>query len=167
MHTRAAVCLICAAHPDTARTCVRQRREEALLLTQEAKEEKCCLDDLTDSNFSCTHKSGMGEGEGAAGDSEVGARQLPFFGKSKQRSYKARGQDGSHLHSLWKARAAWEARQKEAPSSALVPSLCQRKTPRLPANLEKPPVLLLTCAPLVQMADLTSCRLHTCANITK
>ena len=85
MHTRAAVCLICAAHPDTARTCVRQRREEALLLTQEAKEEKCCLDDLTDSNFSCTHKSGMGEGEGAAGDSEVGAHQLPFFGKSKQR----------------------------------------------------------------------------------
>lgn len=40
-------------------------------LTQEAgkmvKEEKSHLDDLTISNFSCTHKSGVGEGGGAAG----------------------------------------------------------------------------------------------------
>lgn len=64
--------------------------------------------------------------------------------KASKEATKAGGQDGSHRHSLsdvslWEAGAAWEARQtEEPPSSAPLPSLCQRKTPRLPANLETP-----------------------------
>lgn len=51
-------------------------------------------------------------------------------------------------------------------STALGLSLCQRKTPRLPANLEtleKPPVLLLPYAPprcAKQTAHLPSCFTH-------
>lgn len=119
-HTRDTICLICAAHsawhvllpvpgrspsPITGgRECSRKRR--AVWMT----------DHWTVSNFSCTHKSKGGGGRGAvgaaAGDSEVVLTlwvcpSTPFFGKSKQRSYWARGQDSSNLHSLWEA-SLWE-----------------------------------------------------------
>lgn len=64
----------------------------------------------------------MGEGEGAAGGSEVvltGSLCVPasYFSLAKaSKATKARGQGGSHLYSLhevslWETRAAWEARQ--------------------------------------------------------
>lgn len=134
-------------------------------------------DHWTVSNFSCTHKSKGGGGRGAvgaaAGDSEVvltlwvcPSDTFLWQKQAKKLLGQRPGQQQPSLSfsevSLWETGAAWgsQAVNSSSTSTALGLSLCQRKTPRLPANLEtleKPPVLLLTMPrPDVPSRPLTS-----------
>lgn len=121
-HTHVTHTHLCCS--DTACACVSARKKPFSLTLEAERSRKRRATWMTrQSNFSCTHKSGVGEGERAAGTGRkspqahcVGARQLPFFGKSKQRRYKGQrpGQQQPSLlvTSLWETGATWEARQQ-------------------------------------------------------
>lgn len=167
-HTRDTICLICAAHsawhvllpvpgrspsPITGgRECSRKRR--AVWMT----------DHWTVSNFSCTHKSKGGGGRGAvgaaAGDSEVvltlwvcpsdtflwqkqAKKLLGQRPGQQQPSLSMGGLSMGDRSSLGKPSS-----NSSSTSTALGLSLCQRKTPRLPANLETLEKPLSACCPM-------------------